>query len=145
MSQKVTARFIIEIAGKPKENVDKALKFVEKKLIDSKDFKVLDCEVVESEEDEKTTLFSGFLEATIKFKETKQLLSFILDYTPTSVEVEDPEKISFQAAELTDVLNHFSNHILKTTNEVRKLRAHIHLIQNQKQRETVGKKTRNRK
>ena len=129
MTQKVVARFIIEIAGKPKENVDKALNLVEKRLKENKDFKVLDSEVVESELDEDSKLYSGFLDVQIKFKETRDILGFIMDYTPTSVEVEEPDKLSFQAADVTTILNDMSRHILRTANEIRKLRAHIHMTQ----------------
>lgn len=126
---KITARFIIQIAGKPVENVNKALNIVLDKLNSQKDkFKVIESELVEAELDEETTLYSGFLEVSAKFKEPKEILNFILDYTPTSIEIEDPQKIDLDAGSFTDILNDMSNHIISTQTHIRHLSANIHVL-----------------
>lgn len=136
MSQKITARFILEVAGKPVSNVEKALEVVEKKIKDEKRFKVLESEIIEPELDEKTKLYSGLIEVQARFENIQGILEFVLDYTPSSVEVEDPEKIQLDIASLNAVLNDFSGHILKTAHHIRILSANIHM--RDKQIEELG-------
>ena len=74
-------------------------------------------------------MYSGFVEVSVKFAEPKAVLEFILDYTPTSVEIEEPEKLKLDASVFTGILNDFSNYILGAQGEIRALRAHIHHMQ----------------
>lgn len=128
MAEKVIARFIIEIAGKPVENVEKALNLVLKKINDDKRYKVVSSDVAEPILDEETTLYGGFLDIEIKFAEVNEILGFILDYTPSSVEVIEPEKISLDNNYLTGILNDMSLKLLGSTNKIRQLNAHIHML-----------------
>ena len=128
MSEKVKVRFIIQIAGKPVENVEKALNIVEGKIKESKDFKVLESEIIEPELDEETTLYSGLIEMLIRFESIESVFEFIYDYTPNSVEIEEPENFKFDSARLTGLMNDFSNHMLKSAQEVRNLSAHFHIM-----------------
>ena len=68
------------------------------------------------------------MEVTLKFDKTIDILDFIVDYTPNSVEIEDPEKIEFNTQELTGVLNDFTGKILGSQDKIRKLNAHIHML-----------------
>lgn len=132
MGEKIIGNFIIQIAGKPVENVDKALDVVLKKLKEEKKkFKVIESEIGESELDEETTLYSGFLDVKIKFEEVKELLNFVIDYTPNSIEIEEPTEIELDNGHLTDILNDLSGHILRNSAEVRNLRAHVHVLNKQ--------------
>jgi len=129
MVKKVIVRFIIEIGGKPVENVDKALNLVLNKLKDEKKkFKVLDSHLESPELDDKTTLYMGFIEVSVKFKDTSEILAFILDYTPTSVEIEEPETIELNAQDFTGILNDMSTSVLNLNNKIRQLNAHIHMM-----------------
>jgi len=129
MTKKITARFIIQIAGKPVENVEKALNHVLDNLKnEDKRFKLIDSVIENPELDDETTLYSGFLDITAKFVDVKSILEFILDYTPTSIEIEHPEEIEMSNDILTGVLNDMSNFILTSQNEIRKLRAQVHIL-----------------
>ena len=128
MAKKITARFIIQIAGKPVENVEKALNLVLDKIKKENKYSLVDSLIEEPEYDEKSTLYSGFMEVTLKFDKTIDILDFIVDYTPNSVEIEDPEKIEFNTQELTGVLNDFTGKILGSQDKIRKLNAHIHML-----------------
>lgn len=140
MTEKITATFIIQIAGKPVDNVEKALNIVLDKLKAENDkFKVINSDIEKPELDEETTLYSGFLEVTAKFENASKLLSFIVDYTPSSIEVEDPEKIVMNNNDFTNVLNEVSALMLKTINENRNLRAYVHTL-NKKMTELEGSK-----
>ena len=131
MAQKIEARFIIQIGGKPLENVEKALKVVLKKLEDEKKFKLIESDIGEAELDEKSTLYLGFLDVLVKFDDPRDILEFIVDYTPTSVEVESPDNIKMNNDDLTAVLNDMSNFILKAGHNIRSMRAQMHVMQEQ--------------
>lgn len=129
MGGKIKARFIIQIAGKPFENVMKALEIVLKQLKEKKeDFTFISGDIEKPELDEETTLYSGFLDVTLEFDGIEFILDFILNYTPSSVEVEEPEEIEMTNGALTGVLNELTNIILNSNNEVRKLRAQVHIL-----------------
>jgi len=139
MAQKITARFMLQIAGKPVENVEKALEVVLQKIKDSSDWKFLEGEILEPEFDEKTTLFSGLIEVLLKFDEAEKLLGFIVDYTPNSVEVESPEKISFDIAGFNGILNDMSSKFLNMAMQLRQANAGLHYLNN-KVKELEAKK-----
>lgn len=140
MAEKITSRFMIQIAGKPVENVSKALEAVLGKLKEEKvRFKVVDSDIIEPELDEATSLYSGIIEVSAEFDSAEKVMEFILDYTPNSVEVEDPAKIIIEASELTAVLNDMSSYLLGAQSQIRKLNAHIHML-NSKIKELESKK-----
>ena len=129
MVNKIVARFIIEIAGKPVENVSKALKLVVDKLSSKENkVKLIESNIEEPELDDKTTLYYGFIEVEIKFKEVQDIFNFILDYTPTSVEVLEPENIEIGFSDLTELLNNVSQLSLNSQNTIRQLTAQVHML-----------------
>jgi hypothetical protein len=129
MVKKIKGRFIVEIAGKPQENVDKTLEKVQEKLNEkSNKFEVVESEIIPSELDERTTLYSGMIEFTLKFETSHDLIGFILDYTPTSVELEEPSEIKIDTTEFAGLLNNLSHKMLESLNTIRRLNATaIHL------------------
>lgn len=139
MAEDIEVQFIIQIAGKPATNVQKALDLVNKKLEESKDFKLLESEVLEPELEEDTTLYSGMIDAIARFDDLEKVFNFILDYTPNSIEVIEPENIKLDNARLTTMLNHFSNRLLGATHQIRTLNAHVHHL-NKKIQESQVKK-----
>ena len=129
MTDKIVARFIIEIAGKPVENVEKALNLVLDKIkSEKKRFKLVESHIGEPELNEETTLYDGFLDIEIKFSEVKELMNFIMDYTPTSVEVVEPDTIKFDLVDINDFLNTYSASLLELHGKLRNLNAHIHFL-----------------
>jgi len=130
---KIKVRFIIQIAGKPVENVQKALEHVLGKLKEETEkFNIVESHIEKPELDDKSTLYSGFIEVLAVFKDSTHILEFILDYTPTSVEVEEPEEIKLNNSDFTGILNDFSQNILNHQSEIRNLRAQIHMLNNSK-------------
>lgn len=144
MNEDVVVRFIIQIAGKPVQNVEKALSIVEEKLGESQTFKLKESQILEAQYDEESSLYSGLIEGVAKFDDLEKLFEFILDYTPNSIEVEEPEHIKLDAARLTGMLNEFSNKILSTTNQVRTLSANLHFL-SQKVRDFESKDKKKKK
>jgi hypothetical protein len=123
----IKVNFIIHIAGKPEPLVLDALKKTQEKLEDKNNkFKVKNCEVAEIELNEETTLFGGFLEVLIQFEKMEEVLNFVIDYNPTSIEVESPTKITTDNYELTEFLNILASSLLDGQQEIRSLRAYVH-------------------
>ncbi len=118
---KVIARFIIEIAGKPVENVENALnKFKDQFEAEKKKFKVVEIDVNKPELNEESKLYSGFLDMEVKFSSVETLLSFIIDYTPTSIEILEPQELDLDSLEFSNILNDMSSSLLKTNIELMK-------------------------
>lgn len=118
---KVIARFIIEIAGKPVENVGNALnKFKDQFEAEKKKFKVVEIDVNKPELNEESKLYSGFLDMEVKFSSVETLLSFIIDYTPTSIEILEPQELDLDSLEFSNILNDMSSSLLKTNIELMK-------------------------
>ena len=134
MAQKITARFMLQIAGKPVENVEKALELVLGKIKDSKDLSFFEGEIIEPELDEKSTMYSGLIEVTLKFEKVESLMGFIVDYTPNSVEVEDPETLKFEISEFNGILNDMSAKFLNMSQKLRQANASLHYLHNENQK-----------
>lgn len=129
---KITARFIIEISGKPQENVEKALEKFKNQFEEEKEqFTINSCLLEEPEYSEESKLYSGFLEVDAVFGDISDLLNFIADYNPTSIEIEEPSELSFDSSELAGILNDISSMILKANVEKHKLRYQVKYLQNQ--------------
>ena len=127
--KKIIGNFIIQIAGKPIENVEKALNLIAEKLNEEKEnFKILNIEIEEADLDEETSLYSGFIDAKIRFNDISKLLGFIVDYTPNSIEIEEPDKIILTNNNITEILNDLSHIILNTQMQIRKLNANLHIM-----------------
>jgi hypothetical protein len=126
MSQKYHSRFIIEIAGKPVENVQKALEKVKENLENETErFKIVEIDLEQPELHEETKLYSGFLEVEGKFPSIEHFFNFIIDYTPTSIEIIEPEYVSFDSAEFAGVLNDISQIVLSNITEKRTLQMQL--------------------
>lgn len=126
---KVEARFIIQIAGKPVEHVQKALEKVKENLLNEKELcNVIECEIVEPELGEEEDLYSGFLDLEVKFSSIKKVLEFITDYSPSSVEIIEPKELKLDANDFTEVLNDISSKILKFQMESRTYKGHANML-----------------
>lgn len=116
---KIIARFIIEIAGKPVENVQKALEKFKKQFEEEKNkFKLVEIDLNNPELSEDSKLYSGFLDMEIKFTDVGSMLGFIIDYTPTSIEIVEPSDLEFDSAEFSGTLNDMSASLLRTNIEL---------------------------
>lgn len=118
---KIVSRFIIEIAGKPVQNVSAALeKFKIKFEEENENFKLIEIDLNEPELNEENGLYVGFLDLECKFEDISKLLGFVADYTPTSVEIVEPDTLKFDTSEFSGILNDVSNILLKTNVKLRK-------------------------
>lgn len=94
-------RFIIEVAGYPKDHVENTMKAVVEKL--KKEKKVMRYNIFEAEQKEK--LFSTFSEVEIEVEDFDELIGICFDYMPSSVEILKPSKINLESKEFENIIN----------------------------------------
>jgi len=100
---KILTRIIIEIVGKPKEHIEKALKVVVEKIKGEKDIEVVEEQIFNAEKQEE--MFSTFAELGILFNNLQVLIEFCFDFMPSSIEILDPEKLSFDSNKFAGLVN----------------------------------------
>ena len=129
---KIIINSIIQMGGKPENIVLDALKQVEKTINEDKKLKIIENKISDLDFDEETKFFIGFVESEIQFQNTDDLINFLFFYNPNNVEVVSPSKFNFELNELNVFLNNILSKNLEDKNEIRNLRAHIHLMNNKK-------------
>ena len=125
----ILCRIIIEIAGSPKEHVEKTIDLVIESIKQVKDVEIIKSEKFPAEEQEipgqkvtKAKIFSTFAETELLVKDMQTLIALCFEYMPSSIEMIEPEnmKITSQTAAtfLNDLLArlHQTDMILKNKN-----------------------------
>ncbi|RLE44296.1 hypothetical protein DRJ19_00725 [Candidatus Woesearchaeota archaeon] len=104
--QPLRARTIIELVGKPKDFVERAFKKM-RELIKQHPGLELISEDIEPVKEKPGTkdIFGGFIEVEAKFSSLQSLIAFCFEFTPTSVEIIEPEQITIKNNELTAIFN----------------------------------------
>ena len=100
---RILTRIIIEIVGKPKEHIEKALKVVVEKIKEEKDIKIVEEQIFNAEKQEE--MFNVFAELGILFNNMQALIEFCFDFMPSSIEILDPEKISLDSNKFAGLIN----------------------------------------
>ncbi len=99
---------IIEIIGKPREHVEETIKEYVKKIEAKGEYSVRKKKIAKAKKYEGQ-LFSAYAELEIVFKNITQIHFFCFEYMPASIEILEPERIIYQAAEITAVINEFQS------------------------------------
>ncbi|MBU1111303.1 MAG: hypothetical protein KJ896_00870 [Nanoarchaeota archaeon] len=97
----LNVRFIIEIAGYPKEHIENTMKGVVNKVRNEK--KVLNYKIYEAEQKEK--LYSTFAEIEIEIKDFDEFVGICFDYMPSSVEILKPDKFNLNSKDFENFVN----------------------------------------
>jgi len=100
--QPILVRAIIEMLGAPKEYIEETLKnYIEK--LKKEGLEITNEKFEEAQKQEH--LFSTFAELEIKFENMEKILDFCFDSMPSSIEILEPESLTFD----TNALSHFLN------------------------------------
>ena len=99
----IRAKAVIELLGAPKEYIQETIKAYITKIVKEKDLKIAQSHVAEVEPKEK--LFATFAELEIIFKNPQKLIDFCFDYMPSSLEIIEPEQLTFASRVMTNLLN----------------------------------------
>lgn len=110
----ITLRFSSKLDEAEKltaEALNKSLENLKKK------FKIKSSEILEPSLDENGRAYTGHLELDIIFKNLEEMFSFVYDFTPSSFEIYEPEKLEIPAPVFTGELNDLTGTILNITNQ----------------------------
>ena len=101
--QEILSRVIIEVAGKPKEYIEKTIKLVIDKIKEEKGVKVEKQELFDAKE--KDGIWSTYTELEVLTKDISTLIGLCFDYMPSSVEIIEPSNLKFDTNSIGNVLN----------------------------------------
>ena len=96
-------KVIIEVLGKPKEHVEKAIKMYVDKIKQDSDLIILKEEFADAKE--KEGLWATFAELEMVVKGIRKLIPFCFDYMPSSVQILKPESYSLDRSMIEDFVN----------------------------------------
>jgi len=103
--EKIQASLILEILGRPKENVIAALETILNRMGNEKGMKILNKKTHELKPVEKSDLFTTFAEVDIELDSIMHYLTLIFTYMPANIEITHPEKINFNNPDLNELGN----------------------------------------
>ncbi|MFC1801098.1 hypothetical protein ACFLZB_01430 [Nanoarchaeota archaeon] len=123
------AKVIIEIMGKPKEHVEKTMKEYLEKIKKEEELIVIKEDVAEAKEQKTGVKEKGlieemwvtFAELEMLFKTPVALTYFCFDYMPSLIEILAPDKLSFDAVELSSFFNDLQAKLLQVNMVVKQL------------------------
>ena len=108
----IQARMIIEILGKPKDNVSLAVNNIVNKLSTEKGVKIIEKKIHEPVEvKDARELFTTFAELLVEFDSVSTYLLISFAYLPSNVEIISPEKIELTNQDLTFLGNKISQRV----------------------------------
>ncbi|MFP4402622.1 MAG: hypothetical protein ACLFPL_05345 [Candidatus Nanoarchaeia archaeon] len=129
MTKKVLLKAIVDIAGKPAQVVSDAIDRVEQELQEHPKLEVRDITKADPDlENEKTGMYTAFIEVELECRTVRDAMVFIVDYLPASVEILEPHKLNVTNEELTDVLNDMVRFQIKNVNEIHQLKVRNHAL-----------------
>ncbi|MAE43086.1 hypothetical protein CMO93_04895 [Candidatus Woesearchaeota archaeon] len=99
----IRCKIIIEVLGKPKEHVEKALQMYVNKINDDPDLIILKKDFADVKEKEE--LWATFVELEMVIKGIPKLIAFCFDYMPSSVEILKPEELHMNKSTIANFAN----------------------------------------
>lgn len=111
---KISAILILEVLGKPKEHLVETLKNMAETIGKEKNVSVTNKNIYEPVElKEKNGVFSSFMELEVTVENPLYLVMLMFKYMPSSVEVIEPEKITFKNNDLGEILSEITRRLHK--------------------------------
>ncbi|MEK6903512.1 MAG: hypothetical protein AABW64_02600 [Nanoarchaeota archaeon] len=103
--QSFRVKVIIEVLGGPEAHVQATIKKVVEKVKELKEMKVLKDQIFETTQVEKRNLWTTFCELEMQANHIQALMDFCFDFMPSSVEILEPQKFTFTAEPISNLLN----------------------------------------
>ena len=123
-SNKVKIRAIIEIAGRPKEHIENSIRLLLDKLKSEADIKIEENEIFDAKKlVEEGSMYTIFAELVMELKDMIVLSKFCFDYTPSSIEILEPDPLKIDAATATNFLNDLLGRLHETDMVLKNVRA----------------------
>jgi hypothetical protein len=102
-NHRLSAKVIVEVAGKPKEHVENAIKIVIDNIKKEKGIKARKMKIFKPKEVDN--FFSSFAELELEFEDPAYLVGMCFDYMPSSVEILEPEELNIDSRDMGGLLN----------------------------------------
>ena len=122
----ILAKCIVEMVGAPKEHLEKTMKDYIKSLKEREDLEIIKSDYSEPEEKEK--MFNMFVELEAWFQDTPGLIGFCIDSLPSSVEILEPEKLTFTENDMSDFVNDLLGKLHVLDMSIKKTNAKVSLL-----------------
>jgi hypothetical protein len=103
--EKIQVNMVFEILGRPKDNVENAMKSVIGQMSSDKGVKLIEKKIHEAVPLEKSDLFTTFSEVFLEFDSIENLLQIVFKYMPSNIEIIKPEKIILKNNEFNSIVN----------------------------------------
>ncbi len=116
----LSARTIIEVAGKPKEHVENAIKSYVENIRKDPEIDVIKSDFAEVTNSEG--IFSTFVELDIVVKDMPKLISFCFNYMPSSIEISEPKEMKLNSVELSTIFSDLQAKLHEVDTVAKKLR-----------------------
>ncbi len=111
----VLARIIIEVMGSPKEYIEKTLRLTvdnikkqQEETAERRNSSEKDIEIIKEEffpAEKKSKMFSVFVELDILSRNMFELVNFCFEYSPSSIEILEPQDLNYQSRDFSNILN----------------------------------------
>ena len=101
----ILVRTILEMLGAPKEHIESTMKGYVDNLKEGKDYEIVKEFISNTKEQKEKKMFSIYAELEIWFKDVDTIIGFCFDSLPSSVEIIEPQQISFKSNGFSGLLN----------------------------------------
>ena len=101
----ILVRTIIEMLGSPKEHIESTMKQYLETLKEKDSFEIIKQTIEPAELIEEKKLYSTYVELEIWFDNADALISFCFDSLPSSIEILEPDHMSFPSTTFSTMLN----------------------------------------
>jgi len=109
---KISAVFILEIVGHPKEHLTETLKSLIEDMEKEKGIEVTGKDIKEPHEiDGQKDFFTTFAEVEIRVEEPIQLALMMFKYMPSNVEVMEPETLKLSNHNMSEILSELTRRL----------------------------------
>ncbi len=104
--EKIQAVLVLEILGRPKENVKESLGLLINKLGAETGVKIIEENQHEPVEvKDANNLFTSFAEVTVELDSIENYFGIMFAYMPAHIEIISPEKITFENSRINEIGN----------------------------------------
>ena len=105
MEKTIHFRAVIEVLGKPKEHVEKAMQEYVEKLRQNERYEIISEEIAKIKKQDEQELWAIFSELEIKAEKIEDLVGFCFEYMPSLIEIITPKELTFSDVDISHFLS----------------------------------------
>ena len=105
MSEPLQVNIVIEILGRPKENIINAMDLLIDRLSKEKGIKILNKKIHDPISVENSNLYTSFTEISLELEGISNFFGVLFAYMPSHIEIVSPENISLSNTFLNEIGN----------------------------------------